>query len=456
MVMDLKNKYFLTFLLIVIFLNFAVSQIKIGDNPQNLDSSSLLELESTSKVLVINRMNSSQMQLLTPLAGALVYNTDINCLHYYDGTSWNNICQNNTMEAISIVNNGDGTYTIDNGVDPPFIINSNNESVTTLISNGDNTFTYVNEIGEETLIDLNINQETIVSTLENNGDGTFTYTDEVSNTTTIDLNPALTSSVSTLIDNRDGTYTYTDEIGTQTTFFIGNIDGRHFGDTGSVFFANETTGDPTQDNENFFWDNVNKRLGIGVRNPISTLQVNGIIRTNRINNGRGTAAFPAYHFGPAFNSGIFWPQGDGIGFSVAGRERMRITNDNRVGINVQAPQATLHVGGDLIVDGTITTPNGTYKRINNSSNAIRRLVKAKELVLDDDKTLIITPTVKQLIFKDANSENKGTIYILKNLSDEEIRINQSYLNSTGYSTTSLKPKTVTWLQSDGIVWHQIN
>ncbi|WP_190811630.1 hypothetical protein [Flagellimonas sp. S3867] len=68
-------------------------QIKIGDNPQTLDPSSVLELESTSRVLVITRVTDTQMNTITPLRGALVYNTDQQCVHYYNGTDWINICE---------------------------------------------------------------------------------------------------------------------------------------------------------------------------------------------------------------------------------------------------------------------------------------------------------------------------------------------------------------------------
>ncbi|MCM4164184.1 MULTISPECIES: hypothetical protein [unclassified Arenibacter] len=68
------------------------AQIKIGDNPQNIDPSSVLELESSSRVLVITRVNTAQMNAITPSSGALVYNTDIECIHYYTGTEWKDIC----------------------------------------------------------------------------------------------------------------------------------------------------------------------------------------------------------------------------------------------------------------------------------------------------------------------------------------------------------------------------
>ena len=73
--------------------NILLGQIKIGDNPQNIDASSVLELESNSRVLVITRINTQQMNALTPLPGAIVYNTDIECIHFFDGVNWLNLCE---------------------------------------------------------------------------------------------------------------------------------------------------------------------------------------------------------------------------------------------------------------------------------------------------------------------------------------------------------------------------
>jgi len=84
---------------IIFFLFFTVltvstvhGQIKIGDNPQNIDASSVLELESTSKVLVITRVTTLEMEAITPQRGGMVYNTDTECINYYDGTQWINLC----------------------------------------------------------------------------------------------------------------------------------------------------------------------------------------------------------------------------------------------------------------------------------------------------------------------------------------------------------------------------
>ncbi|WP_422859225.1 hypothetical protein ACOKFD_18295 [Flagellimonas sp. S174] len=82
------------------------SQIKIGENPQNLDASSVLELESSNRVLVITRVTDAQMLSITPLRGAMVYNTDTQCVHFYTGTEWFNPCatEGQTFSADANVN----------------------------------------------------------------------------------------------------------------------------------------------------------------------------------------------------------------------------------------------------------------------------------------------------------------------------------------------------------------
>lgn len=91
------------------------AQVKIGENPQSLNNASLLELESNSRVLVLTRVNQTQMSAITPLQGALVYNTDEACIFQYDGTQWVNLCQ---AFNVSFVDNGDGTFTFSNGQGP--------------------------------------------------------------------------------------------------------------------------------------------------------------------------------------------------------------------------------------------------------------------------------------------------------------------------------------------------
>ncbi|TLP80976.1 beta strand repeat-containing protein [Maribacter sp. ACAM166] len=94
-------------LFIMLTIPTVFGQIKIGDNPQNIDPSSVLELESRSKVLVITRITTTEMDAITPQRGGMVYNTDTACIHYFDGTQWINLCDavSFTITNDPIVNN---------------------------------------------------------------------------------------------------------------------------------------------------------------------------------------------------------------------------------------------------------------------------------------------------------------------------------------------------------------
>ncbi|WP_027065203.1 hypothetical protein [Maribacter sp. Hel_I_7] len=107
----ISNKtYILFFLLLFTYVN-TFAQVKIGDDVSTINATSLLELESTSKVLVLTRVTNAQMLSIMPLKGALVYNIDSKCVHLFNGTLWQNIC-NSSNNAITITDNNDGSYTL--------------------------------------------------------------------------------------------------------------------------------------------------------------------------------------------------------------------------------------------------------------------------------------------------------------------------------------------------------
>ncbi|WP_405251727.1 beta strand repeat-containing protein [Dokdonia sp. Asnod3-C12] len=176
----------------------AFGQVKIGDNPNTINGSSLLELESTNKVLVATRVSTSQMNAITPLSGGLVFNTDENCFFQYTGSNWQSLCQIASM----IVDNNDGTYTYTDANGNSQIINTQASSNPYDNSNSGLVGTNVQDAIDE--VNTAIGNVTIVD----NGDGTYNFTDPSGTTTTI-----ADTSISTLVDNGDGTYTYTDETG---------------------------------------------------------------------------------------------------------------------------------------------------------------------------------------------------------------------------------------------------
>ncbi|CAM1346596.1 hypothetical protein [Tenacibaculum crassostreae] len=95
----MKRKLLLL-LFLLSFTTISFTQVKVGDNPSSIHTSSILELESSDKVLVISRMTNAQMNTVQPLRGALAFNTDQNCVFMYDGNVWRSLC--NTGAGINV------------------------------------------------------------------------------------------------------------------------------------------------------------------------------------------------------------------------------------------------------------------------------------------------------------------------------------------------------------------
>ncbi|WP_276165317.1 hypothetical protein [Zobellia alginiliquefaciens] len=390
MIRFLRNSPYLIYLSCIVFL-FLVSttnaQVKIGDNPEEIDHASLLELESTTHALVLSRVSNEQMLAISPMEGAIVYNTTEACIFYYNGNSWTNLCD----------------YS-----------------------------------GEFSIIDHN--------------DGTFSFNTS-SGSITFDSSP---ETITRFVDNGNGTYTYFDENNQETIINTGILDGGHIGTPGSIFFANQNNGAPFEANEDLFWDNTNKRLGIGTNKPSNELEVNGILKAARISSSFGTASFPSYHFTGSFNSGLFVPGSGAVAMASEGREVVRVTDGNKVGIMVTNPQATLHVGGDLRVDGAIIGRNGTVAKQNKIETNIRRLSNHKVSLTTNDYTVILDKIVEHLTLPLPGDQNLGHIYIVKDLGGTKTRLNVPYITPNGEKSFSTKNEGVLWLQSDGKDWQQIN
>lgn len=79
------KKRILTVLLLLNMLSMA-AQVAIGTTTP--DSSSALEIESTTGALVPPRMTSAQMNALTPLEGAVVFNISENAMYIYTDANW--------------------------------------------------------------------------------------------------------------------------------------------------------------------------------------------------------------------------------------------------------------------------------------------------------------------------------------------------------------------------------
>ena len=88
-------------LLFILFSTSIFAQVKIGNNPSQINSNSLLELESTTKAFVLNSMTSVQMDAINPLQGAMIYNTDEKCIFVFEGVNWKSLCNDVTVVTTS-------------------------------------------------------------------------------------------------------------------------------------------------------------------------------------------------------------------------------------------------------------------------------------------------------------------------------------------------------------------
>ncbi len=86
----------------------AFAQIKIGDNPGNLDANAVLEIESTNKGFLLPRLTTAQRTGMVGVTqGMTVYDTDAKCTYVYRGiTGWYSLCAADslsTSNGISLV-----------------------------------------------------------------------------------------------------------------------------------------------------------------------------------------------------------------------------------------------------------------------------------------------------------------------------------------------------------------
>lgn len=92
----MKPKHIL--FLIFLCVNLLSAQVGVGTNSPN--TAALLDVNSTTKGVLFPRMSNSQMlAIASPVVGLQVYNTDANCMYYYDGSNW--MCTLNGISTLA-------------------------------------------------------------------------------------------------------------------------------------------------------------------------------------------------------------------------------------------------------------------------------------------------------------------------------------------------------------------
>jgi hypothetical protein len=133
----------------------------------------------------------------------------------------------------------------------------------------------------------------------------------------------------------------------------------------------------------FFWDNTNKRLGIGTTNPIEKLQVVGQLISSGSSSTSATtgverAIMDLSNYSATDHSARFG-HFRGVESAGAGQlrlytdsvERLRIDASGNVGIGTATPSSKLEVDGDMSVTpgGVILLPDSSFLRFGTSSDA---------------------------------------------------------------------------------------
>ena len=111
----MKKSLILSLLLFVLTKNSFAQNVGIGTTTPN--PSALLEVNSTTRGLLAPRMTTAQRNAIaTPAKGLLVYDTDVNSMFHYNGSSWANFSGsgNFSLPFAAAVNLNAPTFQIEN------------------------------------------------------------------------------------------------------------------------------------------------------------------------------------------------------------------------------------------------------------------------------------------------------------------------------------------------------
>gem|GEM_PF-3156901 len=126
---------------------------------------------------------------------------------------------------------------------------------------------------------------------------------------------------------------------------------------GSILFA-DSDNQISENNSDFFWDDVNKRLGVGTNTPTHALQVIGQVSASSFASADGTVGLPSYRFNSDLDTGMFRSGDNKLSFTTAGNESLTLDSLGNIGIGDTTPDAKLDVAGSFRLDGSFIDKDG--------------------------------------------------------------------------------------------------
>lgn len=414
--------------------SFSSAQVKIGGDPKIIHPHSLLELKSNTKALVLTVVTDLEMQAITPLNGALVFNIDQGCVFFYH-QRWMPLCEftpptTPTPASFQNISENNFLFTSSSGeqtlIEVPSINHQHENTLTDVISHTHETENYALYNHSHATPDFSLSTHTHDFPLTTTASHTHDYSNfasidhshNLSNTTDTTnpyqgLNPLDSLQLNQFRQGIKGSLWHTESNG-----LVGEIKNKSLSELA------------------VFWDQDKQRLGIGTINPTNKLHVAGEIRSQGFSNSNGSQNEPSYSFKSDTNTGIFRAAADQLAFSTKGQEQMRLTKEGHLAIGISATNSFLEVNGALSLK--ITQSHTQTTTLNENYHTV---------ILYEEVQTIVLPIA---------SENKGRVYCLKNLSGHEVKTNFPFIGLS-YSAIAedVFPLGVTWIQSDGEHWQQI-
>ena len=368
--------------------SFSSAQVKIGGDPKIIHPHSLLELKSNTKALVLTVVTDLEMQAITPLNGALVFNIDQGCVFFYH-QRWMPLCEftpptTPTPASFQNISENNFLFTSSSGeqtlIEVPSINHGHENTLTDAISHTHETENYALYNHSHATQNFALNTHTHDFPLTTTASHTHDYSNfasidhshNLSNTTDTTnpyqgLNPLDSLQLNQFRQGIKGSLWHTESNG-----LVGEIKNKSLSELA------------------VFWDQEKQRLGIGTKNPTNKLHVAGEIRSQGFSNSNGSQNEPSYSFKSDTNTGIFRAAADQLAFSTKGQEQMRLTKEGHLAIGISATNSFLEVNGALSLK--ITQSHTQTTTLNENYHTV---------ILYEEVQTIVLPIA---------SENKGRVY----------------------------------------------